>query len=74
MEEHIFLCYPVGYEERLTAIIATSELEATDKSMRNPSLKEAVEAFGAKLIVKDLSKVFSKQGYNIFVQREGSYH
>ena len=63
--QSIFLVYPKGYEERCTAIIAVDETDARRKAGMNKSLTEA-QGFGADLIIRNLSEVFGKQGYNIY--------
>jgi len=73
-DQSIYLCYPKGYEERTTAIIASNDAEASYKAMLNPGIKEAVELLGGELKMKNLSQAFSKQGYNIYIQLEGNYH
>jgi hypothetical protein len=73
-KQDMFLCFPKGYEERTAAIIAIDEQEASTKCMVNKGLREAVELLGAELCVTNLSAIFEKQGYDIFIQRKGNYH
>jgi hypothetical protein len=70
----MYLVYPKGYEERTAAIIAEDEADARHKAELNPSIKEAMAFYGVEVVVRDLTRVFSDQGYEIFIQRKGTHH
>ena len=73
-DQRMYLAYPKGYEERTAAIIAKDEVDARQKAELNPGIKEAVGFYGVEVVVRDLTRVFSDQGYEIFIQRKGTHH
>lgn len=72
--QQMYLCYPKGYEERTAAIIAKDDIDAGRKAMLNLGIREAVNLLGAELMLTNLSKIFNKQGYEIFIQTKGLFH
>lgn len=73
-DNYLFLVSPVGFEEKTTILVAKDSADAERQAKMIPNVSEVISMYGAGLKVLNVTENFKKQGWNIYLAKEGMYH